>query len=86
MQVMIVTVRSQHLPTHHFLNIDNSCLLQDPYRIQKLLYFLSICILFTIYKGRNQPVIEYISESNERKNLTALTLWYKPSRAHSKHS
>lgn len=34
--------------------------------------FLSVCILFTIYKGRNQPVIEYISRINERNKHTAL--------------
>lgn len=51
-----------------------------PLQYSKLLYVLSICILFTIYKGGNQPVTEYTSESNERKNLIALTLSYKPSR------
>lgn len=58
MQVMIFPSKSHHLPTHHLLNVASSCLLRTPYGIQKLLYFLSVCFLFTVYKGRNQLVIE----------------------------
>lgn len=59
----------KHLPTHHFLNIGRSCILQDlccriPTTFKNWFTFEHI-VLFTVYKGRNQPVMEYISKSNE---------------------